>query len=400
MKIFIQNRDVKQPAGGWIHLVPKGELLNSQAGIVQVLDDEALNSILANIQKEKNRLGDKWPGIYAGREHFIYNGEQDSEALAWFKDFEKRDDGIWGADNGLTDIGMDAIKNRRYKFTSFVADRGDLKKIDGNRFRVMKIETIGFTNHANGKELLTPISNRPGATVAVPRHHRFNSDEEWLAAREKNLQVGAANIEAAKTASERSDAAHMGEAVDFSWPDLEKWFCAVANVQKIAYTHGSVELPFSDAWNLAKDKFPEIYQAAFGTAEQSPETDDADTETAAAQVASLANRISNAAGCSDLRFGWNFVRGKFPALFNRASARSETVLNRETEKQQPQAIQKKAADLFSQIAFAEQKKSSLSHSQAWQYVTNRHPALVGLASGSLTLEEACAREPGLRERLA
>jgi hypothetical protein len=28
------------------------------------------------------------------------------------------------------------------------------------RYRVMKIETVGFTNHANGKELLTPIANR------------------------------------------------------------------------------------------------------------------------------------------------------------------------------------------------------------------------------------------------
>src|SRR5579859_6648925 len=120
--VVIFNRGALQSANGWIHLVPKGELPNREAGIVQVLDDESLDSIMANIQKDKNRLGAKWPGIYAGREHFIYNSEQDSEALAWFKDFEQRADGIWGADDGLTDVGADAIKNRRYKFTSFVAD--------------------------------------------------------------------------------------------------------------------------------------------------------------------------------------------------------------------------------------------------------------------------------------
>ena len=158
--VVIFNRSALQSSDGWIHIVPKGELPNREANLVQVLDDESLDSILAGIETARNRLGDKWPGIYAGREHFIYNSDQDSAALAWFKDFEKRADGIWAKADGLTPTGTAAIKNRDYKFTSFVADRSDLKKIDGNRYRVMGIETVGFTNQANGKELLTPITNR------------------------------------------------------------------------------------------------------------------------------------------------------------------------------------------------------------------------------------------------
>jgi hypothetical protein len=159
-RLVIFNRAPVSAVDGWIHIVPKGELPNAEAGIVQVLDDTALDSILANIAKVKNRLGDNWPGIYAGREHFIYDSTQDSEALAWFKNFEKRPNGIWTKDDGLTDIGTEAVTNRRYKFTSFAADPSDLKKISGNRYRVMAIETVGFTNQANGKELLTPITNR------------------------------------------------------------------------------------------------------------------------------------------------------------------------------------------------------------------------------------------------
>jgi hypothetical protein len=159
-RIVILNRAALQSVDGWIHIVPKGDLPNAEAGIVQVLDDTSLDSILDGITKDKNRLGDKWPGIYAGREHFIYDSGQDSAALAWFKDFEKRKDGIWAKDEGLTDIGQTAVKNRHYKFTSFVADPRDLKKVEGNKYRVMKIETVGFTNQANGKELLTPIVNR------------------------------------------------------------------------------------------------------------------------------------------------------------------------------------------------------------------------------------------------
>ncbi|MEI8289811.1 MAG: phage protease [Verrucomicrobiota bacterium] len=158
--VVIFNRAPLASCSGWIHIVPKGELPNAEAGIVQVLDDAAMDSILAGIEKDKNRLGDRWPGIYAGREHFIYDDTKDSAALAWFKDFEKRADGIWAKDDGLTPAGSAAVTNREYKFTSFVSDPKQLKKLDGKRYRITGIETIGFTNQANGKELLTPITNR------------------------------------------------------------------------------------------------------------------------------------------------------------------------------------------------------------------------------------------------
>jgi len=171
-RIVILNRAPATSQGGWIHIVPKGELPNKDAGIVQVLDDQSMDAILARIEKDKNRLGDKWPGIYAGREHFIYDDNQDSAALGWFKDFEKRADGIWAKEDGLTPAGETAVKNRDYKYTSFVADRSDLKKVEGKsgglpRYRVVGIETVGFTNYSNagssvrsGSGLLNPITNR------------------------------------------------------------------------------------------------------------------------------------------------------------------------------------------------------------------------------------------------
>ena len=41
-----------------------------------------------------------------------------------------------------------------------MTDQKDTKKIEGNRVRILGVETIGFTNQANGRELLTPITNR------------------------------------------------------------------------------------------------------------------------------------------------------------------------------------------------------------------------------------------------
>jgi phage I-like protein len=179
-RLIIRNRAALASAEGWIHIVPKGELPNAEAKIVQVLDDASLDSILAGIQKDKNRMGDKWPGIYAGREHFIYDSDKDSAALGWFKDFEKRADGIWAKEDGLTPGGVTAVKNREYKFTSFVADPADLQKVEGNKYRVMKIETVGFTNYANGRELLTPITNRnnfPGVSASAANVENNNQEK-------------------------------------------------------------------------------------------------------------------------------------------------------------------------------------------------------------------------------
>lgn len=171
--LIILNRTAAV-AGDYIHVVPKGELPNRTAKLTQVLDDTALDAILANIAADKARLGDKWPGIYAGREHFIYNDEQDSAALAWFKEFEKRADGIWAKADGLTPTGKQVIANAEYKFTSFVADRRDTQDLGGGKVRILKLDTIGFTNQANGKELLTPITNRQEfrSTAAADSQHK------------------------------------------------------------------------------------------------------------------------------------------------------------------------------------------------------------------------------------
>ena len=187
--VVIFNRAPLASRDGWIHIVPKGELANAEAGIVQVLDDSAMDSILAGIEKDKNRLGDRWPGIYAGREHFIYDSDKDSAALAWFKDFEKRGDGIWAKDDGLTPAGADAVKNREYKFTSFVSDPKQLQKIEGKRYRITGIETVGFTNQANGKELLTPITNRGENLDDASSSAAASNQQQQIKNKMKNIAV-------------------------------------------------------------------------------------------------------------------------------------------------------------------------------------------------------------------
>lgn len=158
---LVSNRDESAPLR--IHIVPRGELPHKASGVVQVLDDESLDSIMANIEADRTRMGDKWPGIYMGEEHFVYDSGKSSEAFAWAKEFERDEQGIWAVNPDLTDVGRPAVDNKRFKYTSFVTDpnvSGSVEKLDGNRVRIKRIDTVGFTNYANGRHLLTPVKNR------------------------------------------------------------------------------------------------------------------------------------------------------------------------------------------------------------------------------------------------
>lgn len=157
---------------GWIHIVPKGEMENKASGITQIIDDPAINSIWNRLQSAK--ADPNWPGLYAGREHFIYEEDQDSEALGWLKNFDKDKDGIWANEDGLTDLGQKAIANKHYKFTSMVINREDMEHIEGKKYRPLAIDTVGFTNMANGRHLLAPISNRENFAGELPADKQNN----------------------------------------------------------------------------------------------------------------------------------------------------------------------------------------------------------------------------------
>jgi hypothetical protein len=162
--LILSNRSLPMDYGvgelpARIHIVPRGELVNKEAGVTQVLDDKALNSILADLQNNKAKNG----GLYFGEEHFIYNADRSSEAFAWGKEFGLDDKGIWATAYEPTDVGAPALKNKRFKWTSFAADpasSGAVENLGKGRVRILKIDTVGFTNFPNGKALLAPMSNK------------------------------------------------------------------------------------------------------------------------------------------------------------------------------------------------------------------------------------------------
>lgn len=157
MKTFIRNREINLTRDGSIHIFPYGVLPNTGAGVDQVLDDKAHASVFGDLVERAER-----DPLYFGIEHHIYEASQNSEALGWGKVFERRADGIYCKPE-LTDIGETALRNKRFRWTSFVCDSskpGAIEKLDGKRVRILKIDTVGFTNLPNGRDILTPIANR------------------------------------------------------------------------------------------------------------------------------------------------------------------------------------------------------------------------------------------------
>jgi hypothetical protein len=405
MRPIILNREFQHPADGWYQIETPGKHLNTEAGVLQVIDDTAVNSIVNRFNQEaddyKQKNGKPFPGMVIDHEHFKHQADKETRAYGWLMRLENRG-GIPFGQIDWTNTGKPAIDGGDYRYFSTEYDPRDLVVLNKGqkpmRIRPMRLDGLSLTNAPNNIGG-APITNRlKNGAIAIPKHHNFDSDEEYLAAAKKNQQTIATNIEAERIASERSEAAHLGNAAEFSLPDLEKWFRAVKNIREIALQNSDTNLDFGQAWNLAREQHPEIYKAAFGAAEQSNAPDATDIESASAQVAALANRIANITR-GDFRFGWNFVRDNLPAVYNRALTLSEAILNRAKESKDPQAVQEKAAHLFNQFVSAEQASSGLPASQAWSRVANRHPALTKLAAGSLTLEEACEQDPELRTRL-
>lgn len=200
MNLLLSNRALpfESSADGLpkrIHIVPRGELFNKDANVTQVLDDAAIASILADLRNRASQ-----GGLYLGEEHFIYDSARSSEAFAWGKTFSTDAKGIWVDDPEYTDVGAAALKNKapRFKWTSFVADPatpGAIEKLDGNRVRILKIDTVGFTNYANGKALLTPIANRSPLSGASP-------DSQQTATPKTNMKQIAARFKLSADASE------------------------------------------------------------------------------------------------------------------------------------------------------------------------------------------------------
>lgn len=171
---LIANRAASDAGDGWYHVIPVGEFPGvlelgdgEREDIVQVLDDVALNRILAGFNRAR-QADAEFPGLLVDFEHFSHDHDQRSEAAAWAAELELRNDdtlapnrrGIY-ARLEKTALGEPVIGSA-YKFFSPVFHQ--LERLSGNRVRPVALEDIGLTNKPVFKTL-APAMNRDGKTA-------------------------------------------------------------------------------------------------------------------------------------------------------------------------------------------------------------------------------------------
>ena len=152
------------PDDGWYQIAPKGEHPHPSTGLVQVIDDAALESIVNRFGEEKK--ADNFPGLLVDFDHFSQSGNTASEAAGWIVDLDNRDDGLW-AQVRWTDKGKEAVANGRYRLASPVWRLSDCEELGNEKVRPMRLDTVALTNQPNLKGLV-PLSNDLRAEVPRP----------------------------------------------------------------------------------------------------------------------------------------------------------------------------------------------------------------------------------------
>lgn len=214
MKASILNREFKHPADGWYQIEPKGKHPNAEGEIVQVIDDEACESIVNrfNAAAEAGTLRHGHE-LLIDHEHFSDDPEKETRAYGWLTKLQNREDGIYGQVRWTT-TGQAAVDGGDYRFFSseywskdtVILNKGD-KKAKGVKswpeVRPMELGGLSLTNMNNNRGQ-KPITNREApefrsvpATAGVPADSNKSNQR-------KTMKLVAAKLGLSADASEEA----------------------------------------------------------------------------------------------------------------------------------------------------------------------------------------------------
>ena len=143
---IIANRFVL-PEDGWVHIATYGNHPHPQ-DLVQVLDDRAFDSMVANFAKKKK---DKtFPGLLVDYDHISNNPGGSSEAAGWIDNLKKKADGLY-AHISWTDVGEKAVNGGRFRMVSPVWLRSRCEELGNKKVRPTELDSLACTNDPNIK---------------------------------------------------------------------------------------------------------------------------------------------------------------------------------------------------------------------------------------------------------
>jgi len=118
MNASILNPDFSHPTDGWYQIEPKGEHPNQAAGVIQVIDEEAMRSIVDQFNRDaaagKLRHGSE---MLIDHEHFSDQPDKETRAYGWLVELQAREDGIYGRVR-WSKTGKEAVDGGDYRFFS------------------------------------------------------------------------------------------------------------------------------------------------------------------------------------------------------------------------------------------------------------------------------------------
>lgn len=163
----ITNRESIVPlAKVWLPIEVTGEhrAMMDDTPVIEVIDEDAINSMVEEFYKDE--ADPDFPGILVDNDHLSHDLTQSTESKAWVRRLENRG----GTLHGLlewTDVGAEAIRNKRFKFFSSEYADPYIEDLGGGRVRPLKLTGLSLTNRPNHRKQ-KPITNRGTEVVAQP----------------------------------------------------------------------------------------------------------------------------------------------------------------------------------------------------------------------------------------
>ena len=141
----------------WIHVTPLGEYAHAGAGVVQVIDTEALKAITEDFTSKA--AVENFPGLLVDFDHFSMDTDKPSEAAGWISALRSDAEGLW-AKVRWTSKGREAVEGGEYRLVSPVFPKPSLcEDLGEGRIRPRQLQSVALTNEPNIKGA-KPLTNR------------------------------------------------------------------------------------------------------------------------------------------------------------------------------------------------------------------------------------------------
>jgi len=149
----------------WIQVAPLGEFPHTAAGVVQVIDADAVRAMAESFDASRKLLVDfdHYSDLSSAQRAAVEAAgvALPTKAAGWIEQVEPRDDGLYALAN-LNRAGERAIEGEEYRYVSPVWLRGDCEVVGPGKVRPRKLYKVGLTNEPNIRALPS-LTNRDAA---------------------------------------------------------------------------------------------------------------------------------------------------------------------------------------------------------------------------------------------